>query len=123
MATSRKTSALSDPFQLTILIFAIIAFMYFAAEVLKPLALAILLSFALAPPVRRLERFGMPRVAAVVLTVVLTLGLLGGLGYVVAEQLTTLANQLPDYQGNIETKLRSVFKPGQQTAADKLTKM
>ena len=35
---------------ITLLIFAIIAFMYFeAAEVLKPLALAILLSFALVP--------------------------------------------------------------------------
>lgn len=123
MANARKSSTLNDPFKLTILIFAIIAFMYFTAEVLKPLALSILLSFALAPPVHRLVRLGIPRVGAVVLTVVLALGLLGGLGYVVGEQLTTLANSLPDYQGNIEKKLSRVVKPGQQSAAEKLTSM
>lgn len=123
MANARKSSTLNDPFKLTILIFAIIAFMYFTAEVLKPLALSILLSFALAPPVRRLVRLGLPRSAAVVLTVVLALGLLGGLGYVVGEQLATLANKLPDYQENIEKKLSSLMKPGRQSAAKRLTTM
>ncbi len=61
MANARPTSTLNDPFKLTLLIFAIVAFMYFTAEVLKPLALSILLSFALAPPVRRLVRIGIPR--------------------------------------------------------------
>lgn len=123
MANARKSSTLNDPFKLTILIFAIIAFMYFTAEVLKPLALAILLSFALALPVRRLVRLGLPRSAAVVLTVVLALGLLGGLGYVVGEQLATLANKLPDYQENIEKKLSSLMKPGRESAAKRLTTM
>lgn len=123
MANARPTSTLNDPFKLTILIFAIVAFMYFTAEVLKPLALSILLSFALAPPVRRLVRIGIPRAGAVILTVVMSLGLLGGLGYVVEEQLTALAFKLPDYQENIEKKLRSVLKPGQESAAEKLTNM
>ena len=49
MAAQRKSSPMDHPVVITFLIFAIIAFMYLAAEVLKPLALAILLSFALVP--------------------------------------------------------------------------
>ena len=105
MTTPRKTRLDADPYRLTILIFATIAFMYFTGEVLKPLALSVLLSFALAPAARLLERSGLPRAAAVVFTVVISLGLLGGIGYVVGQQLTLLAKRLPDYQGNIETKL------------------
>src|SRR3954447_15243192 len=98
MAAQRKNPTLADPFKLTYLIFAVIAFLYFTGEVLKPLALSVLFSFALAPLVRLLERVGLPRVAAVVLTVLATLGLLGGIGFVVGRQLTSLANRLPDYQ-------------------------
>ena len=72
MTTPNKTRLDADTFRLTMLIFAIIAFMYFTGEVLKPLALSILLSFALAPAARLLERCGLPRVAAVVLTVVIS---------------------------------------------------
>src|SRR5438874_2093767 len=90
----RRSNTLTDPFKITILIFAIIAFMYFAGEVLKPLALSVLLSFALAPGARLLERTRLPRAAAVVLTVLITLGLLAVIGYVVGQQLTSLANRL-----------------------------
>src|SRR5437867_4280143 len=77
MAARRKTSAGSRPFELTLLIFGVIGFLYFTGEVLKPLALSVLLSFALAPAVRLLERIGLPRAGAVILTVVITLGFLG----------------------------------------------
>jgi predicted PurR-regulated permease PerM len=59
-------------------------------------------------------------VAAVVLTVLITLGLLAGIGYVVGQQLTALANRLPDYEQNIETKLSRVIKPEQESTADRL---
>jgi predicted PurR-regulated permease PerM len=121
-AEARKPVA-TDPFKLTLLIFAIVGFMYFTGEVLKPLALSILLSFALAPVSRLFERIGLPRAPAVMLTVVLALGVLGGVGYVVGKQLTSLANGLPDYPGNIEAKLSRVIRPGEQSAADKLRTM
>ena len=123
MATPRKHSTLADPFKLTMLIFAVIAFMYFTGEVLRPLALSVLLCFALAPAVRILERMGLPRVAAVVLTVVVALAVLGGVGYVVGRQLTSLANRLPDYQENIENKIKGVVKPDERSATDKLKDM
>ena len=120
MTTPQKTPLATDPFRMTMLIFAVIAFMYFTGEVLKPLALSVLLSFALAPAARLLERCGLPRVAAVVLTVVFSLGLLGGIGYVVGQQLTSLAKGLPDYQENIEIKLSKVINPGQKSTAGRL---
>jgi predicted PurR-regulated permease PerM len=121
MPAKVKLRSLTHPFQLTLLIFGVIAFMYFAGEVLKPLFLAVLLSFALAPAVRVLERCRVPRAAAVILTVVVTLGILGSIGYIVGHQLTALANRLPDYQENIDQKLSRVFKRGEQSAAERLT--
>lgn len=110
----RKISRDMSSSELTLLIFGIIAFMYFTGEILKPLALSVLLSFALTPAARLFERLGLPRAGAVVLTVVIVLGLVGGIGYVVGQQVASLANRLPDYQENIETKLRGVIKSGQR---------
>ena len=94
MASQRK-SPMDHPVVVTFLILAVIAAMSLAAEVLKPLALAVLLSFALAPLAGFFERRRVPRAIAVILTVVLALGSLSGIGYVVVRQLSTLAYQLP----------------------------
>jgi predicted PurR-regulated permease PerM len=110
----------ADPFKTTMLIFATIGFMYFTGEVLKPLALSVLLSFALAPAARFAERWGMPRAAAVLLTVVISLGVLGGIGYVVGQQLTSLAMRLPDYQKNIEIKVSGVLNLVPRSTASRL---
>ncbi len=117
----RKASVMSHPVVVTFLVMAIITAMSLAAEVLKPLALSILLAFALTPFAVMLERRArLPRAAAVVLTVVLSLAALGGIGYVVGEQLETLANKLPEYQDNILAKM-SIFtdKPKEKSAFQK----
>jgi predicted PurR-regulated permease PerM len=120
---ARKIAAKIRPSELTLLLFGIIAFMYFTGEILKPLALSVLLSFALSPVAGFFERLGLPRAGASVLTVVIVLALMGGIGYVVGQQVTALASHLPDYQENIETKLRKVIKPAQQSTRDRLTNM
>jgi predicted PurR-regulated permease PerM/methylmalonyl-CoA mutase cobalamin-binding subunit len=114
----RKTSVMNHPVVITFLILAVIAAMSLAAEVLKPLALSVLLAFALTPPASALERRGLPRAAAVALTVILTLAALGGVGFVVGRQLESLANRLPGYQSNIEKKMR-VFQPNDKSAIAK----
>ena len=49
MTIPDKPARRTDPFRVTMMIFSVIGFMYFTGEVLKPLALSVLLSFALAP--------------------------------------------------------------------------
>lgn len=116
-AVRRKSSVMNHPVVITFLILAIIGAMSLAAEVLKPLALSVLLAFALTPLSRLMERRGVPRAAAVVLTVALSLGALGGVGYVVAQQLSGLANRLPALQGNIDRKM-NVFQPKDDSAME-----
>jgi AI-2E family transporter len=96
---------MDHPAVVTFLILAVIAAMSLAAEVLKPLALAVLLSFALAPLAGFFERRRVPRALAVLLTVALTLGSLIGIGFVVERQLAMLAYQLPSYQERIQKKV------------------
>jgi len=114
VAAQRKQFSMDHPIVITFLIFAIIAFMYFAGEVLKPLALSILLGFALVPIARFLENRGLPRVPSVLLTVTLVLGGLGFVGYKVGQQLNSLANELPKYEDNITKKIQGM-KPEQAT--------
>jgi predicted PurR-regulated permease PerM len=109
---------MSHPVVIAFLIMAIIGAMSLAAEVLKPLALSVLLAFALTPLSAFLERRGLPRAAAVILTVLLALGVIAGVGYVVGRQLTALADELPAYQENIERKL-TVFQPDNKSAVEK----
>ena len=85
MASQRK-SPMDHPVVVTFLILAVIGAMSLAAEVLKPLALAVLLSFSMAPLAGFFERRRVPRAIAVLLTVGLALGSLGGIGFVVVRQ-------------------------------------
>jgi predicted PurR-regulated permease PerM len=88
----------------------VIATLYFARDLLIPLALAALLTFLLAPLVRRLERW-MGRIAAVLMVVTMIFSIIGMGGWVLTQQLVDLATRLPDYKVNIETKIRSFQLP------------
>jgi predicted PurR-regulated permease PerM len=84
------------------------AILYLAREVLIPLALAILLSFLLAPVVRRLEQWRLGRVPSTLIAVVVGVALIAGIGYVAARQALSLAAKLPEYRENIGKKFRTV---------------
>src|SRR3954453_4573074 len=85
-----------------------VAELYLGRDVLIPLALAILLSFALGPPVTWLYRRGLPRVPAVLAVMLLVTLLLGGFTALVASQLTHLAQQLPTYEANLRVKAKEL---------------
>ncbi|MDO4724918.1 MAG: AI-2E family transporter [Comamonadaceae bacterium] len=87
---------------------AIICALYFGRELLIPLALAILLGFLLDPLVRRLKRWGLPRMAAIVLVVAVVLGGVVGLGAYLGQQLAALGESLPRYQATMSEKLRGL---------------
>jgi predicted PurR-regulated permease PerM len=85
-----------------------VAALYFARAIFLPLALAILLTFLLAPVVRLLRDWGLPKAPAVVLVVLVSSIVILGMGALVAQQMTQLAQRLPEYQFNIETKIGSL---------------
>src|SRR4051812_12605188 len=91
----------------------IIAALYFAQDVLIPLALAMLLSFLLAPLVRRLERWRVPRVPSVIIVVTVALGLIVAMGYIVWNQVIDLTKNLPRYEANIEMKVERLRPSGE----------
>jgi len=76
----------------------IIATLYFGREVFVPIALAILLSFVLAPLVGLLQRIRVPRGLAVVSVVIIAFGLIFATGSLLAALLTQLAGDLPSYR-------------------------
>jgi predicted PurR-regulated permease PerM len=87
---------------------AIVAALYFGREVLLPMALAVLLSFVLAPPVKLLQRLYLPRFAAVTIVVLLAFGVIFGLGTVMFAQVSQLAGDLPRYQSNLGEKIQAL---------------
>lgn len=90
----------------------VVAVLYFARDLLVPLALAILLSFILAPIARALRRWGLPRVAGVILSVLAAVLVLASLGLVMGRQLAELAAELPAYQAEVTRKLASINASG-----------
>ncbi|GGH06677.1 ABC transporter permease [Alsobacter metallidurans] len=82
--------------------------LYFGREILIPLALAVLLSFVLAPLVRMLQRIKVPKAVAVIGVVLSAFLIIAGLGTVIAGQVTGLASELPSYERTIRDKIKSV---------------
>ncbi len=87
---------------------AVIATMYFAKEILIPLAIAVLLTFVLAPPMRLLRNLGLGRIPAVTVVVLGAFLLILGIGTFLGQQVTDLAKQLPQYQFQIQGKIQSL---------------
>lgn len=82
--------------------------LYFGKPVLLPLAIAIVLAFALAPIVSQLRRFHVGQMGSVFAAAVLAVGVVLASGFFVGEQVIRLAGQLPLYQSNIVSKIESV---------------
>ena len=81
--------------------------LYFGREIIIPIALAILLSFVLAPLVGLLQRARVRRGVAVVSVVIIAFTLIFAIGSLLAAQLTQLARDLPSYQSTITEKIQS----------------
>jgi predicted PurR-regulated permease PerM len=105
----------------------VVGMLYAAQEVFKPLALAILLSFLLALPIRALERRGLRRPFAVSIVTVFAFLVLTSLAWLMTTQLLELARELPGYRQNMLAKVRTVRDSGNGTplarALDVLTEV
>ncbi len=104
--TSDELIALQSAVATAVLAVIIVMTLYFGREIIIPIALAILLSFVLAPLVALLQRARVPRGIAVVTVVVLAFAVLFAMGSLLASQLTQLASELPRYQSTISEKIQ-----------------
>jgi predicted PurR-regulated permease PerM len=97
----------------------VIVVLYWAQAVLVPIALAVLLTFVLTPPVSWLERW-LGRVPAVLAAVTLVFIVLGLAGWGLARQMGHLADDLPTYRVNILAKIADVRGAGNGGSVGKL---
>ena len=105
--TPGELIALLSAVATAILAVIIIMLLYFGREIIIPIALAILLSFVLAPLVGLLQRVRVPRGLAVVSVVVIAFAFIFAMGSLLAAQLAQLAGDLPRYQSTISEKIQS----------------
>lgn len=98
----------ADATDTIIIVAAIILALYFARDVLVPIAIAVLLSFVLAPVTGALRRLHVGRVGSVLLAVALAFAILASLGTIIGRQVAQLADNLPQYQVVIAKKLQAV---------------
>ena len=99
----------------------VVVVLYWAQAVLVPIALAILLTFVLAPPVNWLQRW-IGRVPAVLTVVALVFSIVGLGGWGLARQMDHLADDLPRYRANILAKIADVRGAGKGGTVEKLQK-
>ena len=95
----------------------VILALYYGRDMLLPLALALLFGFLLDPAVSRLKRWGLPRMAAAIIVVMIALGALGGMGMYLVSQVQQLSADLPTYQSTIRDKLRGLRKNANMPSA------
>ena len=91
-----------------LLVVVVIAALYLAREVLVPIALALLLSFVLAPLVRILRTWYIPRWLGVIVAVIVGFAVIFGLGALMVSQVNQLATDLPRYQSTLSDKIQSL---------------
>ncbi len=99
----------------------VVAVLWAAKAILLPLALGIILAFALTPVVKLFDRYRLPRFASVALTMLLALGAVGGIGYVVVDQFADLSTQLTRYTSSMRHKVAEL-RPGKDATLRQLTR-
>lgn len=86
----------------------VIGTLYWAQSVFIPVALAVFLTFLLGPLVNRFHQLGLPRVPSVVVSVLLTAVVLGGIGWLVTDQIGSLLEELPRYRQTVKRKVETI---------------
>jgi predicted PurR-regulated permease PerM len=107
-------------------VIVVVAVLRSAQDLFVPLALAILLTFLLAPIVARLQRWHVNRLIAVFLSLGLALALVMGVGDVIFGQFTDLAHQLPQYELHLRehiAHLRGFLRGGISDSLDALDRL
>ncbi len=118
VSLAMNLKALLAPVLVLALLLLSVATLYFGREFLIPIALALLISFLLAPLVWRLEKWRLGRIGSVLAATLLAFSVLGLLGYIVAGQLIDLAEKLPSYKDNLHSKIVKLRAPSKGPFAE-----
>jgi predicted PurR-regulated permease PerM len=94
------------------ILFAVVAVLYLARDLLIPLAFAITLSIVLAPVVAWLQKLRLGRVTSAILVMLVATASAGGVSWVIFNDLVEVAIELPGYKDNIDKKIESLNAPG-----------
>jgi len=97
-----------SPVETLIIVGAIAAALYLGRGIAIPVAIAILISFSLGPPVSWLHRRHFGRIPAILAVVLPVLFAVSAVAYVVTTEVGRLAGNIPAYRTNIETKINNV---------------
>ena len=92
----------------TVVGLVIVLTLVWAQPVLIPIALAVLLTFLLNPPVRLLQRRGLGRVGSVMLAVSTAGLVLLSVGWLMAREIAGVLTEFPQYTANIKEKVQTL---------------
>jgi predicted PurR-regulated permease PerM len=106
----------------TVVAVVVVSCLYWAQVVFIPVALAMFLTFLLAPLVTILQRRHLGRVSSVVLVVLLAALVLGSFGWLVTVEVMSLSDEFPTYTENIKGRIRSLRQEG-GSVTEQLEKM
>ncbi|HVU32214.1 MAG TPA: AI-2E family transporter [Opitutaceae bacterium] len=101
----------------------VVASLRLAEDVLLPIAFAALLAFLLSPLVVRLTRIGLPKAAAIIVTVVFAFAVIGGVGWIVTSQAISLVRELPNYEQNLHRKILALKEPHRPVFVSRIATM
>ena len=104
--------SVSSGVRTTGILIGVIFVLYAAREIFVPLAFAITLALILSPAVAWLQKIRVGRAPAVALVMMITIAAACGTAWVIFNQLVEVANELPRYQQNIDSKLKALRTPG-----------
>jgi predicted PurR-regulated permease PerM len=109
-----RDERLQSTFMASVIAAVVVAAVYLGRPILVPLALAVLIAFALSPLVRLLRRISLGRVLSVLISLLFAVVVIGAVGTFIASQAAKVAVELPHYQRNLINKIHSI----QGTAAN-----
>jgi len=101
-------SATGSAVETLILVGAVATALYLGRGIAIPIAIAILISFSLGPPVSWLHHRHFGRIPAIIAVVVPALVAVAAFAYVVVTEVGRLASNVPAYRTNIESKINNV---------------
>jgi predicted PurR-regulated permease PerM len=105
---SDRASVDGSAIETLLIVSAVAAALYLGRGIAIPIAIAILISFSLGPPVSWLHRRHLGRIPAIIAVVTPVLLALAAFAYLVTTEVGRLAVNIPAYQTNIESKINNV---------------